>query len=227
MPWPLLLLTTLPAARATPAEALAPGPRELAEAQAELASRLATSEAIGRAVSRLQTAWVTSPGKGCEDPDRAALADRARHFARAWHDAVQRVRVQADRTARLVASPTVVPVVDAERRAGIDALMARVDSQEQGWLELVAWSARARLQDCGVGLRPSPGLPDATVRPEGERRAAVAVTAVGGGFLCPLGAPADGAVAVVAGAACWAEQSFCGCDPAPVEPGAVLGPPAP
>jgi hypothetical protein len=212
-------------ARAGPEALLAPGPEELATADAELEARLVAAEAVGRAVARLQSVWITGAGpKGCADPEGAALTVRLRHFADAWHDTVQRVRVQADRVARLVAAPTLVPIVDAERRAQIDGRMARADVQEQAWLELVGWAARVRMPECAVALTTAPGVDRPTIAARGELSLPAAVTAIGGGLLCPLAIPADGAVAVVDGPVCWSPGERCDCTPDHVETGAVLGP---
>lgn len=223
----LLLLTRICAAQADPVDDLAPGPRELAAAEDELAARLVAAEAIGRAVARLQGAWASLPGKGapCKDPARGPLSVRFRHFADAWHDAVQRVRVQAERTSRTAQAPTVVPILDPERTRVLDALTARARSQEAAWLELVAWTARAMPRACDLPLVPAEGIPDPIVRTEAEAVGAIAVTATGGGWLCPAAIPAEGQVAVIAGSACWSEQPHCACDPARVHPAAVLGPP--
>jgi hypothetical protein len=206
---------------------LAPGPDDLAAAERELQVRLVDAEAVSRAVARLQSAWITAEGSpGCDDPVRAPLAVRLRHFGSAWHDAVQRVRVQADRVGRLVGAPTLVPIVDAERRAAIDLLMGRADVQEQGWLELASWTSRVRLPTCDLQLAPAPGFPRPTIAARDEGPLPVALTAVGGGRICPeaLGVEANGVVVVVDGPVCWTTSDRCDCTAAPVEAGAVLGP---
>jgi len=213
------------AASATPT--LAPDPDDLAAAERELEVRLVDAEAVGRAVARLQSAWITAEGSaGCDDPVRTPLAVRLRHFASAWHDAVQRVRVQADRLGRLVAAPTLVPIVDTERRGAVESLMARADVEEQGWLELTSWTTRARLPTCDLPLAPAPGFARPTIAARGEGPLPVAITAVGGGRLCPetLGAVSTGVVAVVDGPVCWTASDRCDCTPEPVEAGTVLGP---
>ena len=224
----LLLLAALIPASADPVDDLAPGPRELAAAEDELAARLVAAEAIGRAVARLQGAWASQPGRGnaCQDPFRGPLSVRLRHFAGAWHDAVQRVRVQAERAARMAQAPTVVPVLDADRTRSLQALADRAEEQEAAWMELVAWTAKALPRACDLPLVPTDGLPDPIVRAQSEIGGAIAITATGGGWLCPAAIPAEGQVAVIAGAACWSEQPHCSCDPVPVHPAAVLGPPA-
>jgi hypothetical protein len=220
----VVIAVWLAVARAGPEALLAPGPEELATADAELEQRLVIAEAVGRAVARLQSAWISGAGpKGCDDPEGAALTVRLRHFGSAWHDSVQRVRVQADRVARLVVAPTLVPIVDAERRGQIDARMARADVQEQAWLELVGWATRVRLPTCDVPLVPTPGLDRPTIAARGEFALPAAITAVGGGVLCPLAIPADGTVAVVDGPVCWTDAASCDCVPDHVSTGAVLG----
>lgn len=225
----LFLAAAVPAA-ADPVADIAPGPQELSEAQAALVERLVASEAIGVAVARLQsTLSSTQPVDDlCRDPLRGPLSVKLRMFARAWHDAAQRVKVQADRVARISRNPTVTPIVDTDRRALLDGLLTRAKTQEAGYLELVAWFGREQTEVCDLVLATSSGIADPIVRASGEKRGAVAVWAQSPGFVCPKGAKegivADNHVLIVAGPVCWSEQQWCACEPKDADPGAVLGP---
>jgi hypothetical protein len=216
---------------ADPVADLAPGPRELAEAQAELELRLTAAEAIERAVARLQSAYASTPAldETCRDPLRGPITQRLRLFASAWHDAAQRVRVQAKRVAIISQSPTVTPIVDTERRALLDNLLARSLEQENGWLELVAWVDKHLADRCDdLELMAMNGLPDPIIRGQGEKQGAAAVIALTPGYVCVQGqaegVPADNRVLIVTGPVCWASTSACGCKHHPVNPAAVLGP---
>jgi hypothetical protein len=226
----LLLRLWSASAVADPISTLAPGPRELGTAQAELSERLAASEAMEVAVARLQSTLASAPAFDdlCRDPLRAPLTVKLRLFATAWHDSAQRVRVQADRVARLADSPTVSPIIDEDRRIALDALIERARKQESSWLELVAWVGREALVTCDVELETHSGLPDPIVRARGEDQGAVAVLARQGGFVCAAGVtegvPADDRILIVAGPACWSPKQHCSCTPARVDPAAVLGP---
>jgi hypothetical protein len=223
----LLALAHLsPTAWADPVHDLAPGPRELNEVQAELVIRIDTSEAIERAVARLQSAYLTTPATDelCRDPLRGPVVVRLRLFAEAWHDAAQRTRVQANRVERTALSPTVTPVVDTDRREALDRLLERARAQEAAWLEFVAWAEKETVEACDLALIPMPGIPDPIVRGEGEKLGGIAVTTVGEGFVCPGGvATADGSVLILSAPSCWSKDATCGCEVAAVEPGAVLG----
>lgn len=227
--WPMVMrVVTL--AFADPVADLAPGPRELAEAQAELETRLLAAEAIERAVARLQSAYASTPAidETCRDPLRGPIVQRLRLFGSAWHDAAQRVRVQARRVALLGQAPTVTPIVDTDRRQLLDSLLKRADEQENGWLELVAWAGKHLKERCdGLALRPVDGLPDPIIRAQGEKQGAAAVIALTPGFVCAEGVdpiPTDNRVLIVDGPVCWSAESSCTCEKAPVNPAAVLGP---
>lgn len=216
-------------AGADPTSRLAPGPAELSAAQAELEGRVVVSEAVAVAVARLQGAHTLIPGKGslCDDPVRAQSVTRLRHFADRWHDVVQRVSVQADRVRELAAAPTVEPIVDEERRADVAALLARADGQRAQWLETVAWFQSTAPRACrDVALTSFAGLPPPAIQAADEVAGPAAVTALSG-FVCPeRGAPIAGVgdLVLLPAGACWAATEACGCDRAPVYPGAVLGP---
>lgn len=226
----LLLRLWSGTALADPVSDLAPGPRELGTAQTELSERLEASEAMGVAVARIQSTLASAPPFDdlCRDPLRAPLTVELRLFATAWHDAAQRVRVQAERVARIAGTPTVTPIIDADRRVALDALLARAKQQEASWLELVAWVDREELVTCDATLETHSGLPDPIVRARNEDQGSVAVLAPQGGFVCAPGMaegiPADGRVLIVSGSACWSAKQGCACTPARVDPGAVLGP---
>lgn len=224
---PLLTATAL----ATPDDpviaSLAPGPAELQAAQVELEERLRVAEATSRAVARLQGAASVELGAGCADPDQAERLNRLRLFADAWHDAVQRVRVQADRLAATANAPTVALVVDDDRRALIGDRLARSDLQVEAWLELVAWFRRVSPRACDpTPLLAAPGYPPPALLAAGEERSP-SVVLVPTGFLCQPGmAPqaGSGRLYLVDGPACWSVGQECACEPVEVYPGAILGP---
>ncbi|MEQ1505147.1 MAG: hypothetical protein ABMB14_23130 [Myxococcota bacterium] len=231
MPWLVVVWTVWTrVAAADPVADLAPGPQELGDAQTELEQRLVTAEAIERAVARFQSSFAGTPplDETCRDPLRGPLTVKLRHFAAAWHDAAQRVRVQADRVARISRNPTVTPIIDPDRRAALDGLLARANAQEAGWLELVAWVDHQMPETCDLELTTSPGLPDPIIRGDGEVPGPVALAALSPGYVCTAGAKdgvsADARVMIVTAAACWSEQQWCACEPVVVNPGAVLGP---
>lgn len=231
-----MLLLLLSLAHAEPSSAaesvgasvgdLAPGPRELNEAQDELVTRIETAEAIERAVARLQSAFLTTPATDelCRDPLRGPVVVRLRLFAEAWHDAAQRTRVQARRVARTAAAPTVTPMIDPDRREAIDRLLERAKAQEAAWLEFVAWADSTTVDVCDLQLLPMPGIPDPIVRGQGEIMGGVAVTTSSEGYVCPgaVAAP-SGAVLILPGPSCYAKDPSCGCEAAAIDPGAVLG----
>ncbi|MEZ4236837.1 MAG: hypothetical protein R3F59_11925 [Myxococcota bacterium] len=226
----LTLLLSLSVAQADPVAQLAPGPLELGTSQDELVDRLVTSEAMEVAVARIQSVLqsTTAFDDLCRDPLRGPLTVKLRLFGAAWHDAAQRVRVQAERVDRVAKSPTVVPIIDDDRRLALDALLKRARKQEASWLEFVAWVGQARPEVCAVDLETQSGIPDPIVRAQGESQGAVAVLARTPGFVCAEGAtegvPTDGRPMVIDGPVCWSERQKCACTPARVDPTAMLGP---
>jgi hypothetical protein len=225
-----LVLAT--AALADPTSRLAPGPGELSTAQAELEGRLVVAEAVGVAVARLQGAHTNLTGKGtpCEDPVRAQSLARLRHFADRWHDAIQRVSVQAERLRWTAAAPTVEPIVDEERQALIRALITRSTRLESQWLETWAWFQATAPRVCRESALTSfAGLPPPAIQAADEVTGATAVTAVSG-FVCPeRGSPVEpaGDLVLLSGRACWSESAACDCQRVDTWPGAVLGPEPP
>lgn len=209
---------------------LAPTPADLAEGSRLLERRLAEAEALGEAVARLQNAWVSGGAvsrKGCTATDDLSLAARQLAFGAAWRDAAQAARAQLDRVLHMAASPTVAPLIDALDNERVGSLQAKVAQSTALYAEASAWQARVvgpAVVRCALALVPAAGLSQDELRAAGEARPAVAVSAVGGGRLCPLDVPADGRVVVLLdGRACYG-ASTCGCAPAPVLPGEVLGP---
>ncbi|MFN7146309.1 MAG: hypothetical protein ACK4YP_21225, partial [Myxococcota bacterium] len=132
----------------------------------------------------------------------------------------------------LSGATTVAPLVDAKWSATLEGLRARAEHDARAFLEASAWEiawVRPVLAACPVAdLVPAPGIPMLDVPVRGEPPPAVAVLALGDGWVCPGGTRADDAVVIVAGEACWSASPTCGCEARPVAPGAVLGPePAP
>lgn len=212
---------------------IAPGVPELDEAEGRLRHGVVMAEAIGDAVFRMQAAWALypAPARPCEDAVRLQLGWRVERFGTAWRDATQAAGAQATRTRRILQAPAVTPLVDAPWAARIDGLAARAGTQRDAFRDASAWSlayVRPSLAACPMPL-PSlhPGLPSQAVGAREDADRPVAVLALGDGWICPGRIRADDAVVLVdSGRACWAPTDACACDPARVEAGAVLGPPA-
>lgn len=219
-------------AAAAPAD-LAPGAPELLAAQARLTELLATTRAVSGAAGRLQVAWTGYPtpkptADPCGDAARIELGWRVERFGAAWREAAQAARAQADRVERTRNAPTVAPLVDARWAAQLDALLAEEARQARAFQEASAWQVayvRPWLGACPVPpLAPAAGIPMIEVPVRTEPAPAVAVLAMGDGWICPVGARGDDAVVLVPdGKACWSATQACGCTPEPVAPGAVLG----
>lgn len=209
------------------AHTLAPGPVEWDVALREAEARLDRAEALAVAAQRLQNAWAAllrQAPNPCADPSHAPVGARLVPFAEAWRDAVQRARVQVDRVDRLRDQVTVAPLLDDLAADRVTGIRRRVDRQVAAWGEARAWHVRhaGRVEACGAPVA-APGLPDP--RPwRAPDDAAVAVLAMPGGTLCPDDLAATGQVTLVGQRACWSAGP-CACAPAPVAPGAVLGPP--
>lgn len=211
--------------------ALAPGPTELAESLAAIEAQTTRAEAIATAASRLQNAWavgVVVPGlrEPCADPAARSVAARLQLLGPAWRRAAQAARAEEDRLEVIVAAPTVAPLLDAATAERIAGLRARVAHQGRVYQEHVAWHrahvVRAR---CAGTLATAPGIPLATPLPALEQHRPVAV-GVAGGFACPGPVPAGEVAVLPEGLGCWSATPDCACEPQPMLPGAVLGPPA-
>ena len=218
------------AALASDAGWIAPGPAELRASLAALEARLDEAEAVGRAAERLQNAWGIALATGVRapcaaDPAAHAVAARVVAFGAAWRDAAQRARAEDDRLAGWVSSETVSPLLDAETGARVAAARARVAAQSDAWLEFVGWQDRyftPSAAGCADGLSAAPGVALALPVAPDERQLPVAIIGVGGGTVCPVGAPADGRVVLLPNAVACMGDASCACAPAPVSPGAVL-----
>lgn len=210
---------------------IAPGPVELSSATGQLDERLARASAIALAMGRFHATWgelLATGGKPdpCADPAMGSLVARSRAFGAAYRDAIQDARAASDRLAYLHAAVTVAPLLDESDRVAFSRAQAEVAHDVAVYLELSAWQIRfvePYARGCEVALGQAEGLawtgPVATTDPR-----AVAVLGLGGGYVCPGAAPADGRVVVVDGVACIAGDTACGCVPLPVLPGAVLTP---
>jgi len=210
----MFLCSTIGAA--SPGALIAPGPRELREAEAELEQRVLQAEAVGRAASRLQNAAFRA-----DDPCDDGLLVRALAFAEVWRDAAQRARVQGDRAQRIAASKTLTPIMNEERTASIAELATRAQQQARAWFEFDRLEARRRTT-CEEPLAEAPGLRSPTPVPSDQEGRPVAVWVLRG-VLCPGGRSSTG-VAVVSESVCVDVDSACSCDVAEVLPGAVLAP---
>jgi len=226
-----LVLPLLVAADPEGASLLVPGPTELTEAVAEATTRVERAEALGHAATRLQNALgerlASARPISCTDPTAQALLARLTVFAPAWRDAAQSARAQRDRLDRIVAAPTVVPVIDQAMLARIEETSRRTEDQATAYQEFRAWDERYLSREarrCAVDLAASPGLEVGLPVPPDETGRPVAVVGIGGGLVCPLGVPADGTVVLLAdGRGCWAATE-CDCAPVDQLPAAVLGP---
>jgi hypothetical protein len=223
---PLLLLLA-----AAPAD-LAPGAGELEAARKRYDEVYAVAEATGVAVAQLQTTWALGavPKSPCGDLDRLSLGWRLERFGAAWREAVQALRTRSEELRVLRAAPTVSPLLLGAAGVQLDEKLARADALVGRFLQTSAWQVayvRPTLAACpitGEGL--SPGVANLPLAARGEGEGLVAVVGRGDGFVCPGPIRGDDAVVLVAGgSACWAPDATCGCEPAPVFPGAVLGPP--
>jgi len=220
---------------------LAPGLVQATEAIAKLEKLTDEAEAIGTAIFRVQNEFGEkrlSVGNAptCEMPWVNDLGERARELGRAFRDAVQSARVQAQRVEALTVQPTVRPLLDAETNHHVLDLLARVDELSRAYPESASWHARyiqPSIRGCPLGLVPGYGIPAPAASSAGDAAAVVvdgrkvsplvAVIAFGGGFLCPGAVPAAG-VMLVRGKVCYSEAESCSCEPVEVDPATVLGP---
>ncbi|MSQ02236.1 MAG: hypothetical protein EXR71_10165 [Myxococcales bacterium] len=220
----LLLLAPSPAD-------LAPGAEELAAAEARFDDLSAAAEATATAVLSLQSAWAEGkPPKAPCDHERLSLGWRLERFGAAWREATQALRAQTTRLRALASEPTVSPLIAGDARARLDTRLSRADAGVATFLQASAWQValiRPVLAACplaGEGLDAGRANQPLAARDEGN--GLVAVLARGDGVVCPSAVRADDAVVLVEGGlACWAPDDTCACEPAPVHPAAVLGPP--
>ncbi len=174
-----------------------------------------------------------APPEPSEDPalTRLEIGWRIERFGSAWREATQAVRAQAERVRRYRGSATVAPLVDTRWNATLDRLLTEAGSNERAFLEASAWQVsyvRPTLAACPAQTPTArSGVPMLTPRVRGEERPQIAVLALGDGWVCSpsssRGARADDAVVLVTEDACWSASPTCGCNPTPVEPGAILG----
>jgi hypothetical protein len=212
---------------------LAPGPQELDAATVEMDARVRRMEAIGTALGRVQNAWGEELAAGekphpCDDADDASLVARSRAFGAAYRDAVQSARAQLQRLDRILAAPTILPLLDTRQTAYADGIRALVDQHVRIALESESWQSAhvdPTVKGCPIALDPVNGIAY-TGAPSTAHGAAVAIIGVGGGLVCPQAVPADGRVVVTDGVACLG-ASDCSCEPQRVEVATVIGPRAP
>jgi hypothetical protein len=214
-----------------PVEAwIAPGPAELTTTLVALEVRLDRAETVGEAAERLQNRWGglrpdRHAGPCQSDPDASALAARLLVFGPAWRDDVQSVRAAAARLEYLLVAPTVVPLLDPETWERVDHVRARTAREVAGYQAFAAWHQRFFLPSahgCETGLAPAAGVGNSAPSAPEEVGRPVAVVGIGGGVVCPAGAPADGRVVVLPGPEACMGGPDCACEPLPVDPGAVL-----
>lgn len=212
-------------------------PRALAPDHAYFQDTLAASElatrdviALGSAVTRIHNAWAERQARGvppCDDVEAGDLAARAPVFGSAYRDAVQRARAAASRLTRLVVAPVLTPLISARDRDRAERVLKTTRDHARAYGEASAWQATYVLPwtaRCAPPLRPAPGLVSRAPRASAEQEAATAVVGIGGGRVCPLDVPADGAAVVVAGSSACYGPERCDCAPVPVQAGAVLAP---
>lgn len=229
--WTAIALAVDPGAELVPVEAwIAPGPFELSATLVELERRVHRAEVVGEAAERLQNQWglarATGQATPCEaGPAASALAARILVFGPAWRDDVQAARAEAERLAYLVVAPTVVPLLDPDTRSRVDRAVERTEHEVSSYSAFAAWHQRYFLpsaRGCELRIGPAAGIPNGAPAAPEELGSAVAIVAIGGGVVCPVGLPADGRVAVLPGPVACMGGDDCACDPLPVDPGAVL-----
>lgn len=212
---------------------MAPGPVELREANAAMDARLLESRALGAAVSRIQSRWAERALRGasklgCDDAEARSLAARSRALGAAWRDAVQSARVQLDRLETLWITPTVTPLLDLDDLRRADTIRADVADATRRLGEASAWQNRVvdpAMRGCAVAIEPAEGLAAPSPVAADEVGAPVAIFALGGGLVCPIGVPADGRVVVVPdGQACLGTRDCFTCTPEDLLPATVLSP---
>jgi hypothetical protein len=211
---------------------VAPGPAELRDANTAMDARLLETRALASAVSRIQGRWAERALRGapplrCDDAEARSLTARSRALGAAWRDAVQSARVQLDRLETLWTAPTVAPLLAEADLHHADELRADVILATRRLAEAQAWQNRVvdpAMKGCAVAIEPAEGLPPTSPVAADEVGAPVAIFALGGGLVCPVGAPADGRVVVVPdGQACLGTADCFSCTPVDMLPAAVLG----
>jgi hypothetical protein len=234
---PLGLVSFLCASAVPPpspaARGLAPGQPDFLQHKRALTEKLAQADALGVALMRIQNAiggiLSSAPQKPCESEQARSLAARTRPLGAAYRDAAQSARAEAARVRSLMQAPTLAPLLQEEDRNATESLLQRSGAHSHQYLESAAWQERfvePLLRQCQVKLVPAEGLPGAGPAGEREEGSPVAVLGIGGGRICPGNYAADGRVLVLLSPkACYGGPA-CACEPRPVLPGAVLGPPA-
>ncbi|HYC55773.1 MAG TPA: hypothetical protein VEL28_12640 [Candidatus Binatia bacterium] len=219
---------------------LAPGLAQTTEAIEKLEKLTDEAAAIATAIFRVQNEFgekrlsLLGASPTCEMPWVNDLGERARELGRAFRDAVQSARVQAQRVESLTVQPTVRPLLDAETNHRVLELLGRVDELSRSYPESASWHERyiePAVRGCPLALVPTYGIPPAAaVAVDGtdgasprKKEALVAILAFGGGFLCPGAVPAAG-VMLVRGKVCYSDSEACSCEPVEVDPATVLGP---
>jgi hypothetical protein len=224
-----LALWAVPGSSAS--SALAPGQPEFVEHRRALEVKLQQLEAVHVAVSRIHNALgslLSDPKqKVCDSDFGRSLIARSRLFGTTYRDAAQSARMEADRVRFYLVAPTVAPLIPDDDRSEAVALLERTETRVRAYLEAQAWQNRfvePLGSRCTLPLSPVEGL--AGVGPNGATDGApIAVIGIGNGRICPGNVPADGRVRFVFSAkACYGGPD-CACEPRPVLPGAVLGPP--
>lgn len=217
-----------------PGPALAPSPVDLLAAAAELGRRLDGAEAAARALGRVHTALAEAERRAggppaCDDAVVVALLPRTTPLGAGVRSWAQSARAQSDRVQSMMQSVTVSALIDDPLAQDLAHLRERVSAIERAYAELIQVEQHRvgpLAARCPTPLAPGPGLVVSLPLPAAEREPLVAILGLGGGFLCPVGAPADGQMVLVSGPSCYSAGP-CSCSPAPVAPAAVLGPEAP
>lgn len=222
---PRLLLLLILAASAVDTAWLAPTLAEHHEHEAALLASLAETTAVLEAIARLHNEWTTHVPPGgaadlCAKPTVAALGLQAGAFLRATPPLLNRLSTRLERHVATTTAATVAPLLHPEAGAELAATEAKVSKLRARLDEAHAWQAlhvAPHLRGCAApaGELPGVGRDPYTVGP-------VAVLVAGGGYVCPLGVPADGRVVTVDGPICLAPTSACACAPEPVTPGSIV-----
>jgi hypothetical protein len=120
---------------------LAPGPQELRARITTMRAHLDEADTAGRAAARIHNQLAEEPASCANETTRSLLA-QSRIAGRAYRDAVQAARADGARLRRLLAEPTIEPILDREQRERAEGLLARVGDHERRFGELAAWQAR-------------------------------------------------------------------------------------